>query len=98
MKPGCDVVENVRGALTCHAAPSLYHNHYRFRHTVSAAKLNPALNVIVNRLNAGENAAKDTVEGEESWQAFLAATRQMPVGLFAGKFANSKGINVGCSL
>lgn len=89
---GCDLVENVRGKLTCHPAPSRYHNLYQFRRSTEGEKLNSKFRQLISQLNAGELASKDLIEGEESWQAFLTKTRQMPVGLFSGRNANTRGI------
>lgn len=92
LRHGCEVVENVKGKLACHPAASRWHEDYRFQRTTDGAKVNPGLNDVVKQLNLGEEAATDTQEGEESWQAFLTHAREMPKTLFVGEHSDTKGI------
>eukprot|EP00658_Telonema_sp_P-2_P029812 TRINITY_DN22618_c0_g1_i4.p1 TRINITY_DN22618_c0_g1~~TRINITY_DN22618_c0_g1_i4.p1 ORF type:complete len:870 (+),score=158.42 TRINITY_DN22618_c0_g1_i4:128-2737(+) len=92
LQPGCDIVENVRGNLTCHAASSRFHNVYQFQQSKTANRINPEFEKVVNLMNQGEDAGEGSVEGQEAWETFLLQARQLPPKLFSGQHSNSKGI------
>ena len=87
---GCDIIENVAGRLVCRSEASRFHQTYTFAQS-KYVKSGLKLSKLVNMLNAGEQAAAGKVEGEDAWQAFLAATRNLPSGVFkAGTKSNPK--------